>query len=70
LLAPLTAHLTHLAFSGVRCGDPELIAVCSLTAITRLEMIHDVENWTAPEFSAEGPNVQKRDYFDFDFDLI
>jgi hypothetical protein len=40
-LAPLTTHLTHLALRSEECTDPELIAVCSLTALTRLEMLHE-----------------------------
>jgi len=44
LLAPFAAHLTHLVLGGVRgeegdiYGDPEMIAVSSLTALTHLEM--------------------------------
>jgi hypothetical protein len=38
-LAPLTAHLTHLALGGEECGDAKLIVVCFVTALTRLEML-------------------------------
>jgi hypothetical protein len=51
-LAPLTAHLTHLALTGHQCSDPELLAVCSLTALTRLEMLDNFEG--ALGFSEEG----------------
>jgi hypothetical protein len=55
LLAPLPAHLTHLALSGEECSDPELKAVCCLTALTHLEMLDDFENEDLPGmFSGEG----------------
>jgi hypothetical protein len=43
-LALITDHLTYLALTGEECG--ELIAVCSLTALTRLEtMLSDSANF-------------------------
>jgi Leucine-rich repeat (LRR) protein len=40
-LAPLAAHLTHLVLGGEgEYGDPDLVAVSSLTALTRLEMLY------------------------------
>ena len=41
LLAPLAARLTCLFWSWMGdYGDPEMIAVSSLTALTRLEMLY------------------------------
>jgi hypothetical protein len=53
LLAPLAARLTHLVLGGDTgdCGDRELIAVSSLTALMRLEMIH---LWGEERTSEEG----------------
>jgi hypothetical protein len=59
LLAPLSAYLTHLHLSGEECGNPELIAVCFLTALTRLEMLKENnededEDLSGGMFSVEG----------------
>ena len=41
MLVPLTTHLTHLTLGGEgEYGDPEMIAVSSLTALTHLEMVY------------------------------
>jgi hypothetical protein len=57
LRAPLAAHLTHLVLGGEGdYGDPEMIAVSSLTALTSLEMLYNGERHRNghPFFSEEG----------------